>query len=353
MVTQIEFLTPDSDEAVPSSSEHGDAVVGTTTTVSLNDDDAQFVWYRAILNGIARIFLVDGMVTGLLIVLGVLCCSRILAASLVCGAGLASGGLGYGIFHERYAVLNAGYASVNPVLVVAGLFFYLVPSYQLCGVAGLGIIVTAIITGAVDVILRIIGLPVLTSSLGFCIVLLSVLSMDLESMFGPDHFLRRIPEAELSTPEGYLDRLRPPLSFTTPSLPNRVDVLVSQGMLLAESPTTGEADIEDGQHNDVVDANCDTTDDMGVGKPNTIPEGNKNDDNGITMENSDGKEGIEEVVDRKIDEDIESILPTIPTTATATTTLNESTPLLSSSQLSPEAKTPRRRETSPPPHPFF
>lgn len=155
MVTQIEFLTPDSDEAVPSSSEHGDAVVGTTTTVTLNDDDAQFVWYRAILNGIARIFLVDGMVTGLLIVLGVLCCSRILAVSLVCGAGLASGGLGYGIFHERCAVLNAGYASVNPALVVAGLFFYLVPSYQLCGVAGLGIIVTAIITGAVDVILRI------------------------------------------------------------------------------------------------------------------------------------------------------------------------------------------------------
>ena len=145
MLTQIEFLNHYSDEAVPS-----------TKTVFLNDDTTQFVWYRAILNGIARIFLVDGMVTGLLMVLGVLCCSRILAVSLVCGAGLASGGLGYGIFHERYAVLNAGYASVNPALVVAGLFFYLVPSYQLCGVAGLGMIVTVILSGAVDVIFRIL-----------------------------------------------------------------------------------------------------------------------------------------------------------------------------------------------------
>lgn len=145
MLTQIEFLNHYSDEAVPS-----------TKTVFLNDDTPPFVWYRAILNGIARIFLVDGMVTGLLMVLGMLCCSRILAVSLVCGAGLASGGLGYGIFHERSAVLNAGSASVNPALVVAGLFFYCVPSYQLCGVAGLGMIVTVIVTGAVDVIFRIL-----------------------------------------------------------------------------------------------------------------------------------------------------------------------------------------------------
>ena len=182
-------------------------------------------------------------------------------------------------------------------------------------------------------------------------MLLSVLSMDLESMFGPDHFLRRIPEAELSTPEGYLDSLRPPPSSTTPTLANRLDVLVTQGMLLVESPTTGEADIEDGQQDDAVDANCDTTDEMGVGKPNTIPEGNENENNGITIENRDGKEGIGEVVDLKIDDDIESIPPTIPTTTS--TTLNESTPLLSSSRLTPEAKTTRRRETSPPPHPFF
>ena len=156
MLTQIEFWTPYSDETGPSSSEHDEVVVGTMTTATLNDDNLQFVWYRAILNGIARIFLVDGMVTGLLMVVGVLCCSRILAASLVCGAGLASGLLGYVIFDEQYAVLNAGYASVNPALVVAGLFFYCVPSYQLCGVAGLGMIVTVIVTGAVDVIFRIL-----------------------------------------------------------------------------------------------------------------------------------------------------------------------------------------------------
>merc|ERR1711935_1213095 len=56
--------------------------------------------------------------------------------------------------------------------------------------------------------LRLLGIPVSTS-IGFCLVLLPLLSLDLDTIFGQGHFIRRIPESELSTPEGYLESLRP------------------------------------------------------------------------------------------------------------------------------------------------
>lgn len=34
--------------------------------------------------------------------------------------------------------------------------------------------------------------------------------MDLETIFGQGHFIRRIPESQLSTPEDYLDSIRSP-----------------------------------------------------------------------------------------------------------------------------------------------
>jgi hypothetical protein len=47
-----------------------------------------------------------------------------------------------------------------------------------------------------------------STSLGFCVTLLPLLSMDLGSIFGnrEDYFIRTVPESELSTPEEYLKR---------------------------------------------------------------------------------------------------------------------------------------------------
>jgi hypothetical protein len=45
-----------------------------------------------------------------------------------------------------------------------------------------------------------------STSLGFCLTLLSLLSMDFPSILGDreDYFIRTVPESELSTPEDYL-----------------------------------------------------------------------------------------------------------------------------------------------------
>eukprot|EP00535_Pseudo-nitzschia_heimii_P004948 CAMPEP_0197189136 /NCGR_PEP_ID=MMETSP1423-20130617/19219_1 /TAXON_ID=476441 /ORGANISM="Pseudo-nitzschia heimii, Strain UNC1101" /LENGTH=689 /DNA_ID=CAMNT_0042641173 /DNA_START=93 /DNA_END=2162 /DNA_ORIENTATION=- len=165
-----------------------------------------FSMYKAVLNGLTRVFFVSGNVfTGILILIGVFFCSRIIASSLLAGSFISSVLLGYIVFEENYWYLDSGYAGFNPALCTAGIFFYLVPSWKLTGLTVFGIVATMIAQGAVDVVLGILGTPVSTS-LGFCLTLLPLLSMDFGTILGnrESYFIRNIPESELSTPEDYL-----------------------------------------------------------------------------------------------------------------------------------------------------
>ena len=49
----------------------------------------------------------------------------------------------------------------------------------------------------------------MSTSLGFCLTFLPLISVDLGSIFGnrEDYFIRTVPESELSTPEDYLKRI--------------------------------------------------------------------------------------------------------------------------------------------------
>mmetsp|Transcript_12607 Transcript_12607/g.31761 ORF Transcript_12607/g.31761 Transcript_12607/m.31761 type:complete len:612 (-) Transcript_12607:227-2062(-) len=157
---------------------------------------------EALFNGLSKIFFVEGGFTGFLILVGVLFCSRIVAASLLAGSFVSSFVLGYMVFEENHWYLDAGYAGFNPALCVAGIFYYFVPSWKLSGLAFFALVATVIVQGAVDVVLGILGIPVSTS-LGFCFTLIALLAMDLVGD-REDYFIRTISEAELSTPEDYL-----------------------------------------------------------------------------------------------------------------------------------------------------
>ena len=125
-------------------------------SIDTNINNTRFVVYRAVLNGVSRIFFVDGIVTGILILIGVGLCSRIIAISLICGSFVSSFVLGYLVFEESYDYLNYGYAGFNPALCTAGIFFYFVPSYKLIGLSLIvAIISTVIVSGSIDVLLRI------------------------------------------------------------------------------------------------------------------------------------------------------------------------------------------------------
>jgi urea transporter len=95
---------------------------------------------------------------GALILIGVCVCSRILALSVIGGTFVASL-LSLAVFDVPTAYLNAGYAGFNPALAVAGIFFYLVPSWKLYGLAIFWLILTMIATGAIDVLLDLMYVP--------------------------------------------------------------------------------------------------------------------------------------------------------------------------------------------------
>ncbi len=117
---------------------------------------ATYWLHESVLNGISKIFFVEGAFTGFFILLGILFCSRIIAASLLAGSLISSFVLGYVVFQENHWYLDSGYAGFNPALCVAGIFFYLVPSWKLTGLGFFAIVATVIVQGAVDVILGIL-----------------------------------------------------------------------------------------------------------------------------------------------------------------------------------------------------
>lgn len=144
MATQVVFQSPSAGIAMDE--------IGDDETPS-----SKFMIHEAVLNGLSRIFFVDGSaLTGILILIGVLFCSRIVAASLVVGSFVSTFVLGYMVFEENHWYLDAGYAGFNPALCAAGIFFYLVPSWRLTGLALFGIVATVIVQGAVDVVLGIL-----------------------------------------------------------------------------------------------------------------------------------------------------------------------------------------------------
>lgn len=72
-----------------------------TTTFGMTIDEielapSKFLIHEAVFNGLSRIFFVDGnLFTGILILIGILFCSRIVAASLLAGTFVSSFALGY------------------------------------------------------------------------------------------------------------------------------------------------------------------------------------------------------------------------------------------------------------------
>ena len=83
----------------------------------------------AIVNGLSKIFLVEGRLSGILILVGTLLCSRILAVSLLSGSIMATL-LGWS-FGMPAMVLNGGVAGYNAALTTAAMAYYFEPSWTL------------------------------------------------------------------------------------------------------------------------------------------------------------------------------------------------------------------------------
>lgn len=192
---------------------------------------------QAIMNGITKVFLVQGVLSGVLVLGGTLLCSRILAGSLLVGSVVATL-LGW-TFGIPAVALNAGTAGYNAVLTTAALAYFFEPSWTLLVIGLFVIVLCGLLEAAVAVffwdalyvddidpkscvwhgiiiaVTRALflthgvvsfdnsGLPI-TLTVGFCFATVAILMLDTEESCSRAGVLKRVPEEELSTPEEFL-----------------------------------------------------------------------------------------------------------------------------------------------------
>lgn len=148
---------------------------------------------NAIIRGISQLFLADSLVTGLLVIVGILVCSRIAAIFALLGSalgvatGLFLGADGFAIYHGLW-----GFNSFVSAVAIGGVFYVLTWRSALFSVACA--IVTALLFAAITTLFSPWGLPALT--LPFCFGTLAFLIM---KELTPK--LQEVEIAEITTPE--------------------------------------------------------------------------------------------------------------------------------------------------------
>ena len=154
---------------------------------------------NAVVRGISQLFLADSLVTGLIILAGMLVCSRIATAFAVLGSalgvatGLLLGADGYKVYHGFW-----GYNSYVSAVAIGGVFFVL--TWRSALFAAACAIVTALLFATISTVFSPWGLPALT--LPFCFGTLAFLMMkELTPRF------QEVPIEEVTTPEKHRRQL--------------------------------------------------------------------------------------------------------------------------------------------------
>lgn len=154
---------------------------------------------NALLRGISQLFFADSVVSGVVIILGILVALRIAAVFAVLGSlvgmltGLAMGASGVAIYHGLW-----GFNSFDACLAIGGVFYVLTWRFGVFAVACA--IITAVLFGAIGSLFAPWGLPALT--LPFCFGTLAfVLVKDGSARLTP------VAVADIRTPEGHLGLL--------------------------------------------------------------------------------------------------------------------------------------------------
>jgi urea transporter len=151
---------------------------------------------NAIFRGVGQLFFLNSILAGVLIIIGIVFCSRIAAGFALVGSivgmltGIALGADGVTIYNGLW-----GFNSFDAALAIAGVFYVLTWRSALLGVACAAF--TALLFGAIASFFGPWGLPALT--LPFCFGTLAfVLLKDVSRNFS------WVPPSEVVTPEEHL-----------------------------------------------------------------------------------------------------------------------------------------------------
>ena len=153
---------------------------------------------NAVFRGLGQLFFINSILGGVLIIIGILFCSRIAAGFALIGSivgmltGLALGADGVAIYNGLW-----GFNSFDACLAIAGVFYVLTWRSAILGVACA--MFTALLFGAIGSLFVPWGLPALT--LPFCFGTLAFVLVH-----GATKNFIWVPPAEITTPEEHLRR---------------------------------------------------------------------------------------------------------------------------------------------------
>jgi urea transporter len=153
---------------------------------------------NAVFRGIGQLFFVNSIIGGVLVLIGILICSRIAALFAVIGSvigmlvGIALGASGVQVYNGLW-----GFNSYDACLAIAGVFYVLTWRSALLGMACAAY--TALLFGAIGSFLGPWGLPAMT--LPFCFGVLTFVMLK-----GTTPRFTWVPPSEIVTPEEHLRR---------------------------------------------------------------------------------------------------------------------------------------------------
>ncbi|WP_300015076.1 urea transporter [Pseudonocardia sp.] len=156
---------------------------------------------NAVLRGISQLFFVNSILGGILILVGILFCSRIAFGFALVGSAVGMG-VGMALGADGTAIYNGlwGFNSFDACLAIAGVFYVLTWRSALLGIACAAY--TALLFGAIASFLGPWGLPAMT--LPFCFGVLTFVMLKDAS----PRLFTFVPPGEIETPEAHLRRAR-------------------------------------------------------------------------------------------------------------------------------------------------
>lgn len=150
------------------------------------------------IRGIGQVYLLNDVVAGILVLVGIMICSRISALAALAGSVVGTGVAAF-VGCSRDAIANGMYG-FNPSLTMTAVMMFYVPSSGSITVGIVASAITVFIQLALETSLATTGLPVMT--LPFCLAALafiviqgttaSVISVPLSSMTTPEDHLKRV-----------------------------------------------------------------------------------------------------------------------------------------------------------------
>ena len=156
-------------------------------------------FFAGSVRGVGQVFLANNIISGVLVLAGIMLCSRISAVAAFIGSLI--GAAVAAIVGEDVASIENGLYGFNSSLILTAMVMFYVPSLGSVSFGIVASVVTVFIQLAVEETLRVYGLPFMT--LPFCLAALVFIVIQ-----GTTSNVISVPLSSMTTPEDHLNRVK-------------------------------------------------------------------------------------------------------------------------------------------------